>query len=241
MRNTIILSMAILMLSAWSVEAQKDQPIELGKVDWLRDYDTALKQSKEEGKPVLILFQEVPGCSTSQGYGTRLLSNGMIVDAIENEFIPLAIYNNVGGKDSDILKKYKEPTWNNPVVRVVDEKGKNIVARLSGDYSENGLITTMANALRKHEGEVPAYVDLLQQEYARQNPDLWAGMKSSKSITTLRCFLKRNWTNLLKRVTTRPSKNLISDWIETSNIISKNRPIASCPCRIFNEQKSITP
>lgn len=166
MRNTIIFSMAIFILSALSVEAQKNQPIELGQVDWLRDYDTALKQSKKEGKPVLILFQEVPGCSTSQGYGKRLLSNGMIVDVIENEFVPLAVYNNVGGKDKAILDKYKEPTWNNPVVRIVNEKGADIVPRLSRDYSENGLVTTMVNALRKQEGGVPAYVNLLQQEYA---------------------------------------------------------------------------
>lgn len=36
-------------------------PVELGKVNWGRDYEAALSASGESGKPVLILFQEVPG------------------------------------------------------------------------------------------------------------------------------------------------------------------------------------
>ena len=35
--------------------------IELGKVKWGRDLDAALAKSKKTGRPVLILFQEVPG------------------------------------------------------------------------------------------------------------------------------------------------------------------------------------
>ena len=36
-------------------------PVEVGNVHWGRDFDAALKMSAESGKPVLILFQEVPG------------------------------------------------------------------------------------------------------------------------------------------------------------------------------------
>lgn len=38
-----------------------DTPEELGKVEWLRDYGEAQAKAKESGKPILILFQEVPG------------------------------------------------------------------------------------------------------------------------------------------------------------------------------------
>lgn len=38
-----------------------DQPTELGDVDWLRDLDKAVDQSKQQDKPIAILFQEVPG------------------------------------------------------------------------------------------------------------------------------------------------------------------------------------
>ena len=36
-------------------------PVELGEVKWGRDYEAALADSVESRRPVLILFQEVPG------------------------------------------------------------------------------------------------------------------------------------------------------------------------------------
>ena len=36
-------------------------PIEVGDVRWGRDLDAALENSAKTGKPVLVLFQEVPG------------------------------------------------------------------------------------------------------------------------------------------------------------------------------------
>lgn len=152
----------LILLSGFTI---KDKPVkqakELGEVNWLRDYDLALEKSNAEGKPVFILFQEVPGCITCKNYGDNVLSNGFLVDAIETEFIPLAIYNNKGGADKKVLDKYGEPTWNNPVVRIVNEKGDNIVGRLSGDYSVNGLANTMADALFKEGKSIPAYLNLL--------------------------------------------------------------------------------
>ena len=38
-----------------------EQPEELGQVRWRRDFDAALLEAQETDKPVLILFQEVPG------------------------------------------------------------------------------------------------------------------------------------------------------------------------------------
>jgi hypothetical protein len=38
-----------------------DQPVEAGAVVWSRDLDASLKRSKETGKPIFLLFQEVPG------------------------------------------------------------------------------------------------------------------------------------------------------------------------------------
>lgn len=39
----------------------KNNPVEVGMVKWGRDLDAALARSNESGKPVLLLFQEVPG------------------------------------------------------------------------------------------------------------------------------------------------------------------------------------
>lgn len=147
----------------------KNQDEELGNVAWLRDYDTALSLSQKEGKPVLILFQEVPGCATCRNYGHNVLSNPLLAEAIENEFIPLAIFNNKGGKDAKILKKYNEPSWNNPVVRIVDASGDNLVRRVASDYSAKGLYNAMLVSLKENGNNIPEYVNLLGKELTATN------------------------------------------------------------------------
>ncbi|MCI5058442.1 MAG: thioredoxin family protein [Flavobacteriales bacterium] len=140
------------------------QPEELGSVNWLRDYDQALLNAKEKGKPILILFQEVPGCATCRNYGYDVLSHPLMVEAIENEFIPLAIYNNKGGRDKEILDLYREPSWNNPVVRIVDENGKDIIDRLAQDYSARALHGAINLALTRSGKQVPEFINVLGEE-----------------------------------------------------------------------------
>ncbi|QDU86364.1 hypothetical protein Pla163_35150 [Planctomycetes bacterium Pla163] len=41
--------------------SQTGQPIEIGTVAWLRDLDAGKAESARTGKPILLLFQEVPG------------------------------------------------------------------------------------------------------------------------------------------------------------------------------------
>ena len=137
---------------------------ELGKVSWYRDYQVALKQAKEQNKAVLILFQEVPGCSTCRNYGNNVLSHPLMVEAIENMFIPLTVFNNKGGKDKQVLQRYGEPSWNNPVVRIVNEYGVDIVSRVSGDYSSVGLYQAMEKALKAEKKSIPEFMELLGVE-----------------------------------------------------------------------------
>ncbi|GAK89962.1 hypothetical protein JCM19297_584 [Nonlabens ulvanivorans] len=169
MKNTVNTIIAIsLALYSIATSAQrtdpKNQDKELGAVSWYRDYSTALQLSKEYNKPVLILFQEVPGCATCRNYGHNVLSNPLMTEAIQNEFIPLAIFNNKDGKDKDVLKIYKEPAWNNPVVRIVDYDGVDIVDRVGNDYSAQGLYSAMENALKVCKKEIPQYMKILAKE-----------------------------------------------------------------------------
>jgi hypothetical protein len=164
-----IILFAILGISFYHTIAQdktspKNQRIELGKVSWYRDYYVALQAAKSEGKAVLILFQEVPGCATCQYYGKEVLGHPMMVEVIQNEFIPLAIYNNKGGHDAEILERYREPSWNNPVVRIVDQNGSNLVNRVGGNYTPMGLYSAMQDALIKQNKAIPEYMTLLQSE-----------------------------------------------------------------------------
>ena len=155
----------------WQAIGQSDlskQNEELGKVHWYRNYDKAVQVAKKSNKDILILFQEVPGCATCRNYGHNVLSHPLMVEAIETSFVPLAIFNNRGGEDAKILKRYNEPSWNNPVVRIVDSKGKNLVRRIGGDYSAHTLLQRMKESLVSRGESIPAYMTLLEQELSAQ-------------------------------------------------------------------------
>ena len=68
--------------------------VEVGIVRWGRDLDMALKESERSGKPVFVLFQEVLGCIGCRTFGSEVLSNLLLVEAIESEFLPVLVYNN---------------------------------------------------------------------------------------------------------------------------------------------------
>ena len=69
-------------------------PVEVGLVRWGRDLDAALKRSAETGRPVLVLFQEIPGCAGCRAFGQNVLTSPLLVEAIEDEFLPVLVYNN---------------------------------------------------------------------------------------------------------------------------------------------------
>jgi len=137
---------------------------ELGAVAWYRNYDEAIVLAEKEKKDIIILFQEVPGCATCRNYGHNVLSHPLMVEALENSFIPLAIFNNKTGKDRAILEKFNEPSWNNPVVRIIDPDGNNIVKRIGNDYSALTLCKRLKEALSVRGSPIPPYLDILEQE-----------------------------------------------------------------------------
>jgi len=160
--NSRFFSIAITCLMTPTLRA--DPPVELGTVNWLRDFDQALVTGKSDNKPILILFQEVPGCATCRNYGNDVLSHPLIRDAAENLFVPVAVYNNIEGKDRKVLNSFNEPTWNNPVVRIVDGNRKALAERVNGDYSAAGLVDAMVTALKAAKKDVPPYLALLHNE-----------------------------------------------------------------------------
>ncbi len=160
----LLLSLCTLIYAIDILQAQE----ELGKVTWLRDIELAKSRSQQESKPILILFQEIPGCSTCKNYGNHVLKHPHLVEAIEDHFIPLAIYNNRQGKDKEVLNYFNEPSWNNPVVRIVDFKLNDLTNRLSSNYSLYGLVSTINGVLRKKNIVIPKYLQLLEEESLAQ-------------------------------------------------------------------------
>jgi len=210
-----------------------NQDAELGKVSWYRDYDEAISASKKQNKPVLILFQEVPGCSTCRNYGHNVLSNPLMTEAIENEFIPLAIFNNKGGSDKKILDKYNEPTWNNPVVRIVNAKGDNIANRVASDYSAIGLYKAMIMALVNTKSEIPQYMKLLGEE-------LFAVNNTEEKYFKMYCF----WTGEKQLGSNNGVVNTEAGFmngIEVVKVTYNYKIISDKTLADFGKQNSMTP
>ena len=133
-------------------------PVELGKVSWGRNLEKAVAESKATQRPVFLLFQEVPGCATCQGFGRNPLSHPLMVEAIEDLFVPVVVYNNKGGQDATTLKSFGEPAWNNPVVRFLDSNGKDVIARREGVWAIPDLAARMVQVLEKTQAKVPKYL-----------------------------------------------------------------------------------
>jgi peptide methionine sulfoxide reductase MsrA len=125
-----------------------------------------------QGKPVLVLFQEVPGCSGTQEFGKEILSNPLMVEAIESEFIPMLIYNNRVGRDAELLARYHEPAWNYQVIRFLDGSGKDIIPRRDRIWTLGAVARRMGKALKKTGNNVPLYLQGLALE--NDNPEIKA-------------------------------------------------------------------
>lgn len=138
-----------------------DQPEELGDVRWRRGFSAAQAEARTTGKPLLVLFDEVPGCNTVKTYGARVLRHPLIVEAAETQFVPVVVYNNVEGDDRDVLESFGEPTWNNPVVRIMTADRKELAPRVAGDYTTAGLAAAMVASLGS---DAPTWLRLLAEE-----------------------------------------------------------------------------
>lgn len=155
---------------------------ELGEVAWLRDYDRGLALARERGRPVLLLFQEVPGCSTCVRFGEDVLTHPLMVELIADRFVPVAIFNNRPGADAEVLRRYDEPSWNNPVVRFLGPDGDDLVPRLADRYDARGLHERITAVLEKHSDGVPGYFRLLARDLLVEH-----GLGKSATYTTP-CF-----------------------------------------------------
>lgn len=170
------LSIYLILLFSIQISMGQQSVEELGKVKWLRNLDQAKKEAAQKKLPIFLLFQEVPGCATCRNFGNDVLSHPLIVEAIQTYFVPLAIYNNKGGHDAEVLNLYKEPAWNNPVFRFIDETGKDILPRHSGQYSGASVVKAINTALTKSNRLIPGYLSLLETELNAHTDELYLEM-----------------------------------------------------------------
>ena len=162
MKRFLLILAIVLMLP--HATAAEENPIEIGLVSWGRDLDQVLRLSGETSRPVFLLFQEVPGCSGCQDFGKTVLSNPQVVKAIENEFLPVFVYNNRGGEDRRILERFNEPAWNYQVVRFLDKEGRDIIPRKDHVWTVSHLAERMIETLEAIDRSVPDYLRALAEE-----------------------------------------------------------------------------
>ncbi|MEO0649874.1 MAG: VPGUxxT family thioredoxin-like (seleno)protein, type 2 [Planctomycetota bacterium] len=140
--------------------------VEYGAVGWGRALEPALAASAGSGKPVLLLFQEVPGCLTCRSFGSGPLSHPLLVEAAEELFEPVVIRNNVGGYEGAVRKRFDEPAWNNPVVRFLDSEGDDLIPRRAGVWQTGPLVERMVASLEAAQRPVPDWFRSFANEVA---------------------------------------------------------------------------
>ena len=146
-------------LMACDAEPQGN-PVEVGSVRWGRDLDTALTASDRTGRPVFVLFQEIPGCTRCRLFGQRVLTSPLLVEAIEDEFHPVLVSNNrSAGMDSELLDRFKEPAWNYQVVRFLDAEGHDATPRRDRIWSIGVITSRMIEAIEAVERPLPRYLE----------------------------------------------------------------------------------
>lgn len=88
------------------------------------------------------------------------------MEAAETLFVPVVVRNNVEGPERAVLERFDEPSWNNPVVRLIDADGADLVPRADGVWSTGGQLARMTGALRAAGQPVPEWLRLSAQETA---------------------------------------------------------------------------
>ncbi len=166
--NRFFIILISIFLLALNAEA-KENPVEIGSVQWGRNLDKAFKKSAKTGRPVLVLFQEVPGCSGCQDFGKTVLTYPLLVEAIEEEFLPVLVYNNWGGEDRKLLDRFNEPAWNYQVIRFFNAQGHDIIPRKDRIWDIGGVASRMIKALETANRPVPKYLETVAMENNKQN------------------------------------------------------------------------
>jgi hypothetical protein len=59
---------------------------------------------------------------------------------------------------------FKEPSWNNPVVRFIKSDKSDIIAKIKRNWSTKHLVNSMVLTLKTQQQPIPVFLDLLNQD-----------------------------------------------------------------------------
>ena len=95
------------------------------------------------------------------------MSHPLLVEAIESRFVPMLVYNN-RKNDRELLNRFDEPAWNNPVIRFFDADLVDLLARKDEVWKFGEVASHLIKGIRAADREPPTYLKLGQTEYALQ-------------------------------------------------------------------------
>lgn len=86
------------------------------------------------------------------------MTHPLLVEAAEELFVPVLVYNNKAS-DAKLLKHFKEPSWNNPIVRYMNAQEQDLTPRKDLVLTVPETASRMASSLEKAGSEVPAWLN----------------------------------------------------------------------------------
>jgi hypothetical protein len=98
------------------------------------------------------------------GFGRGPLSHPLLVEAIEDDFVPVLVFNNKSGVDARWLERFGEPAWNNPVVRFIGRDGKDSIVRRDRVWSTSDVAARLIDAERAQGRNALPYLDVVRLE-----------------------------------------------------------------------------
>ena len=162
---TIVFGYVYLRIEVWQSHFLISMAEELGKLeetvsclratDWIDGEPQRL--SITQNKPVLLLFQEIPGWCTCTEFGSGPLSDNTVLALIRDQFITVIIQNNTpsGSPDEQVLRYFNEASWNNPVLRFLHFPDGNtpcdVLPRKDGVYSTADVHSRLTETLRAYQ------------------------------------------------------------------------------------------
>ena len=127
-----------------------------------------------------------------------------MVEAIEDLFVPVLVYNN-RKDDAEVLKKFDEPSWNNPVTRFLDSTGDDVVAREDGVWELEAMAARMITALKAAGRQVPGYLQSIANGAA----------KTQKATFAMHCY----WEGEGKLGSIDGVQNTLSAWVGKLEVV----------------------
>jgi hypothetical protein len=150
MRSTLAI-LVLICCSAGAILTNGGRRTErTASITWSHDLPTAERLSRDSGKPILWLEDE-----DDRGVFDRALSHPIALDAAATLFTPLVT--SAGASDT-------------PTIRFVDADGHELSPNSSDELTTAVLLKRMVVALQTAHQNVPAYLQLVADEYNPASP-----------------------------------------------------------------------